>query len=753
MPNYSNYDDVSKLLGQSQDADKDMRDQTREQRDFLHIKDGQWEPDVWSRMRDHPRYSIDKTTPLIEETTGRIKKADFGIKVQPVDNAATDEAAEVIAGLIRNISNLSGADHIYNQAVTTVVESGLDGWEVVQDWADQGAFHQDILVKPLNNFIDRVWFDHASLTRTPEDARHAFKLTAFALDDYNERWPDGSGTSVSEDKTNSVLRTNTDNVIVGQVYYLKETSRELVLMSNGKVYEDNEKFKKIKDELAIEGIVEENRRTSKVKLQWVRQFDGSGWLKEEEETVFEYISLIPEYGKFKVIDNVISYRGMTLKLMDPQRIYNYARSRQIEEGALSPRDKMMATLEQIGPHTTEWETMNTNTDAVLPYVHQANQAPPFKIGGSQVNVGLETTALSMTDDMRQVANKFAAAMGDGINARSGVVVDELKESSDVGDIDWTEGHEIALCYTYKVILSGIRKVYDGTRTARILKEDGTFNMEELNTTRMDRQTGEVVTINDLSTGRYDAVCSAGKSYKSRQGESLSGILEIAAHDPSILMTGQDIILSASDGPGTDEIAERVRARMFNNGEIPQSQWTEEEQQQVLEAQQQAQNQPPQEDPLMVAARAEEGKAQAELQNAQNKQQEVQGKFQLESAKLQLENKKVDLETQMFLRSGQEKFNVDAAKIDQGQQKLDQGQQQIDLKARDTQISTMIQVQQQQATEFNDMFANLKTLTEAMQTFVGPHLVEAGINQAVAITDEQAAQGQDTSIGEGVTGQS
>ena len=646
MPNYDDYQVVSKLLGQAQDADKDMRDLVREQRHFLHVKDGQWEPDVWSRMRDHPRYTIDKTTPLIEETTGRIKKSDFGIKVQPVDNAATEDGADIIAGLIRNISNLSGADHIYNQAVTSVVESGLDGWEVVQEYADQGAFHQDILIKPVNNYVDRVWFDHASMTRTPETARHAFKLTSFALDEYKEKWPKGSAQSVSEDKTFSALKTNTDNVIVGQVYYLKETNIELVLMSDGKVYADNDKFKSLVDELAMEGITEEKRRSSKRKTQWIRQFDGGGWLKEAEETAFDYISLVPEYGKFSVIDNVITYRGMTLKLMDPQRIYNYARSRQIEEGALAPRDKMMATLEQIGPHTTEWETMNTNADAVLPYVHQANQPPPYKIGGSQVNVGLETTALSMTDDMRQVANKFAASMGDGINARSGVIVDELKESSMTGDIDWTEGHEIALCYTYKVILSGIRKVYDGTRMARILNEDGTHSMEELNTTRLDRQTGEIITINDLSGGLYDVVCSAGKSYKSRKGETINGILEIGAIDPSVIMEGQDILVAASDGPGMADIAERIRARKFKNGEIPPSQWTEEEQIQAEQEAAQAQNQPPPPDPMMLAA-------QAEMAKAQNEAQQNQDDMQYKMAELQLKNRELDLKEMQLHQKGQE----------------------------------------------------------------------------------------------------
>lgn len=742
MADYSKHSVVVDLQEKAQAADQDMRDLVKEQRDFLHVKDGMWEPDVWRQRDKHPRYTIDKTTPLIEETTGRIKKADFGIKVQPVDSSASEDAADMIAGLIRNSSNLSNADHIFNQAVTHVVESGLDGWEVVQEHADTKSFHQDLMFKPVNNWVDRVWFDHASLSRTPIDARHAFKLTSFALDDYNERWPKGSGTSLSQDKNHNALQTNRDNVIVGQVYYMKETKMDLVLMSNDNVYEDNADFKKISDELELEGVTEVDRRTTTTKVQWIRQYDGGGWLKEAEVTVFEFISLCPEYGKFAVIDDVITYRGMTLKQMDPQRIYNYARSRQIEEGALAPREKLMATKEQITGYEPDYETMNTSASAVLPYNHVNGQPPPFKIGGSQVNPGLETTALSMTQDMREVANKFSASMGDGINARAGVIVDELKESSDTGDIDWTEGHEIALCYTFKVWLSGMRKVYSGTRTVRSINEAGVPSMEEINTTRTDRQTGEVVTINDLSAGIYDVVCSAGKSYKSRQGETIAGILEIGQVDPNVILEGEDILVAASDGPGMKEIAERIRARKMAEGSIPQSQWTDEEMEQAIAAQQAAQNQPPQEDPLMVAARAEETKGNAELMTAQNKQIEIQGTQQVAMGRLQLENKVIDLDTQKFLRAGEDKFNVEAAKIDQGQQKLDQTQQQFDF-------NVFTEQQKLQAQQMNDMFNNMKTISEVMQNFVGPHIVEAGINQAVAITEEQEAQGIDTDIAEDI----
>ena len=41
--------------------------------------------------------------------------------------------------------------------------------------------------------------------------------------------------------------------------------------------------------------------------------------------------LSPSYGNFKPIDNTIKYRGVVLKLMDPQRVLNYSLSREIEE--------------------------------------------------------------------------------------------------------------------------------------------------------------------------------------------------------------------------------------------------------------------------------------------------------------------------------------------------------------------------------------------------------------------------------------
>ena len=78
-------------------------------------------------------------------------------------------------------------------------------------------------------------------------------------------------------------------------------------------------------------------------------------------------------------------------------------------------------------------------------------------------------------------------------------------------------------------------------------------------------------------------------------------------------------------------------------------------------------------------------------------------------------------------------------------------QKLDLQADSQTFDQREAIIQQQSKEMNDMFNNLKTLTDAMQTIAGPHLLEATVNQAVGITEAQEEQGQDTSIGEDIAG--
>jgi len=366
MIDTNDYKVVAELLPKAQDAETDMRENAREAKEFVLVRGGQWESNVWSKLgaAGRPRYSLDKTTPIINQIHGEIVKSDFDVKVKPASGNASKETAKVLDGMVRNIENLSNASQIYRQSARSVITAGVDGWMVVQDYADTDSFDQDLFIRPCPNFLDSVYFDPNSTERDRSDAMFAYRLVAMSKDAYDEKYPDRKGSSVSSDRASSTYWNKPEKVTVAEFYYVQFETETLIKMNNGAVYELDDEFEAIKDELAAAGIVEESRRDIESREVYLRHFDGDGWLDDPQETVFKWIPLIPAYAYFDTFDDTISYFGVVEKLMDPQRIYNYAISRKIEEGALSPKDKLMMTPEQAAGHGKQLSKLNTSNDPV-----------------------------------------------------------------------------------------------------------------------------------------------------------------------------------------------------------------------------------------------------------------------------------------------------------------------------------------------------------------------------------------------------
>ena len=128
-------------------------------------------------------------------------------------------------------------------------------------------------------------------------------------------------------------------------YWIDEKPIELIQFSNGAVYTEDE-VAPVLDELQAQGITEKARRKRVERICKIRQLDGGDWLNEPQDTVFNWIPLIPIYGNYNVNEGKIIYHGAISKLYDHQRVYNYLKSREITEVALSPRNKLMLSAEQ-----------------------------------------------------------------------------------------------------------------------------------------------------------------------------------------------------------------------------------------------------------------------------------------------------------------------------------------------------------------------------------------------------------------------
>ena len=648
---YEDHAKVINLLTAAQGADSDMRDQARDAQLFVSKKDGQWEPYWWNANQNKPRYTFDMTCPIVDQVAGEIEQADFDIRVSPAGGDATKDVALTYDGIIRNLENISNAKDVYTSAARGMITTGYDGWRIVQKYADDNSFDQDLMIEKIHNFTDRVWFDPAAEQQDKSDARYCFVLHPVAKDEFDKRWPESTGTSVPDDRDGEAYYDKAEVVVIGELLYVEKEERELVLMSNGQTYEADDDFEKVVDDMALVGVTEIKRRKRKVNKVCSRFFDNDGWLGDDKDTVFNRIPVIPVYGNYKIIENKTVYSGVVEKLMDSQRVLNYSMSREIEEGALAPRAKYWMTLTQAAGHEDSLSTMNTNSDPVQFYnVDPEMPGPPQQNGGAMVNPGLRTISEAMRGMIGYSAGMFASNMGDNPGLQSGVAIRSLQNKGDNATYKYNKAVQVAIAATGKVLVDAIPKVYDTERTMRILYEDNSFEMATINQPVIDQQTGEVVMLNDLSQGVYDVICKAGPSFKNRQQETLEMIIEMAKVDPTIMQIAGDVMMQNINSPAADQIAERKRDQMLKAGMIPMSQLTDEEQAQI---QQQMAQQGQQQDPASIMAQAEMLKGQAEMARAQIEQVKVQN----EQMKIQVEAQKA----QMSAQNDQQDNQVDVFK--------------------------------------------------------------------------------------------
>lgn len=632
---YDEHQSVINLLSSCQQADHDNRENAREAHLFLDKRDGQWEPYWWNSNQNKPRYTFDQVNPIVSQVASEIEQADFDIRVSPAGGNATKDIAATYDGIIRNIENISNAKQVYAQACRGMVTGGFDAWRVCQKYVDDNSFDQDIVIEKIANPLDRVWFDPAAEKQDKSDARYAFVLHPMAVDEYESRWPEGSKESVSDDREGDAYYDKAEVIVVGEFLYVESEDRELVMMSNGQTHEVNEDFEKVKDDLEALGVTEVRRRKRKMHKVCSRYFDNKDWLEDDKDTVFNRIPVVPVYGNFKIFENKTIYWGVVEKMLDPQRVLNYAMSREIEEGALAPRAKYWMTPTQAAGHEDKIATLNTNSDPVQ-FFNPDPEFPtvPQQQGGAQINAGLRNVAQAMQGMMNATSGLFAANMGDNPNAQSGVAIRQLQNKGDNATYQYTRAMEIAIAATGQLIKDAIPKVYDTARTVRVLREDDSYDMADINQQVIDNATGEIVVVNDLSVGVYDVICRAGPSFRNRQQETLEAITSLAQVDPSLMQIAGDLLLQNINTPAAAQIAERKRAQMLQQGLIPQSQMTEEE---LMAAQQQMMQGQQQPDPAMVLAQAEQMKAQSEMLRAQIEQAKLQNeqmKLQLEAQKLQ-----------------------------------------------------------------------------------------------------------------------
>lgn len=650
MVDYADIKVVVDLLETAQEAERDSREASREADDFLNKRDGQWEPTIIQNMNKRPRYTFDKVNPIVDQIMGELDQSLFAITIAPAGQGATKENAKLYDGMVRQTQHLSSAEMIFSESGRKMTGTGIAGWRITSDWLDSDSFDQDLMFKRISNFVDRVWFDENSEEPDRSDAMHCFVLSSIVTRLFKEKWPDVTPQSVGYDRTHTSYFYKPEFTVIGELLWKKEEKRELVLMSNGKVYVADDKFEQVKDDLEQVDIREVRRRERKLFKIFSRRFTNDAWLEDEKETVFtDWLPVIPVYGNYTITEDKFIFWGAVEKLMDPQRVHNYARSRDVEEGALAPRAKIFMTQDQAVGHTVALSTLNTNVDPVQFYQHVEGQAPPFQMGGAQTNQGLSNTAEAASRDINVAAGLFSANMGDNPGLQSGIAIQKQQNKGDNGTWKYFAAMKKAIEHSVRILIKAYPNVISERREQIIRQKNGATETVTLLDPIFDEESKSIVRLNDISKGVYDVACIVSDSFQSQQQETVEAITKLSVADPTITSLSGDILLSNINAPDMDLLAERKRAMMVQQGAIPPSQLTEAEKKMLAEQAAQPKEPSPVEQALMKEAEANMKKAQAQTADVMSKIQEREEKMDLaqkkELANIRIANQKLELDMQ------------------------------------------------------------------------------------------------------------
>ena len=582
-----------------------------------------WEDRIWHEMRGRPRYQFDMISPVIDNIIGGFEKTVFNAKVTAT-RGGDKAGVKLRQGLLRSIQNWSDAPIIYKNLGRKYIMEGFGAFCVDFDYLDQDTFDKDLILKEIKNAIDRVWLDPGSEKQDGSDANWSCEIQSVLADEFDTKFPDKDKSSFDTGVQYEAYSDKRTVINIVKFYYREPVDRELVLMSDGSIYEAEE-YEKLKGQMEEMGKTEVKRRKRTCYKVKCRYMSGTEWLTKPFDTPFEYQPIVPVYNQFDIVEDKIVWNRPVEKMMPAQRVINYAKSREVEEVALAPRKKIWLTPKQMKGHAKTLSTLNTNPNPVQEY--NADQEIGNQIvttGGPEVNPALINVYTGAQQSIEQTSGMFAASMGKNPNDQSGEALKVLEARGDMGNSSIYKDMEIAITQAMRICMKAMAEVYDANRQVPVTEESGAVSIEDINQPKslMTPQGMKSIIMNDLSDTSYDCTVEMSATYRTQQEEANEAILAAASLDPTILQTSMDIFLGNIDAAGIDQIQERVRDAMFSNGQIPPEQMTDDERQKMQQQQAQAQqNQQP--DPMLVAAMAEDKKAQAEVINAQTNQQESQ----------------------------------------------------------------------------------------------------------------------------------
>ena len=338
----------------------------------------QW-PDRIANNREidaKPVLTINKTRQHCLMIENDAKQNKPGIVLHPTNDQASYEAAQTFENVVRYIERNSHASNAYDRATEHQIRKGYGVLRVTTDYISPDTFDQDIYIKGVRDPAT-VYFDPDAAEPDKSDSRFAFEFDDMPKDKFKADYPDFADLLVSSPSVNYAGWLGDHHIRVAHYWRVTEAPDKLiswvkpgpdgtpgtgerVTVRKSKVNDKLWKqMKADKDPTFKERDVSE-RLVECIKIAGDEIIERKSWAGT-------WIPMVPVIGEEVIVDGEMDRRGHVRMLKDPQRIYNYMTSANVETTALQTKTPFKGPVAAFEGFENEWAQANKETLAYLPY--------------------------------------------------------------------------------------------------------------------------------------------------------------------------------------------------------------------------------------------------------------------------------------------------------------------------------------------------------------------------------------------------
>ena len=561
-----------------QDAEHDLRQRQLEDQRF--DASDQWDAGIKAtrQANGQPCLTINRIHGGVKQVTNEQRRNPPSIQVNPVDDLADVETAEVLQALMRQIETRSRADIAYETAGEAQARIGLGYFRIYTQYIKPKSRQQQILIKRILNRFS-VYVDPAAQEFDKRDMRFAFITADITKDEYTAQHP------------KSELATMDTSAFTG----LGDAAKDWISAETYRVAE----YLYVEETPDPDGLLPERR------VKWCKV--NAVEVLEERDLPGTRIPLIPVIGDEVLDDNGrVDYRGIVRDAKDPARITNAMESSIVEQIGLGPRAPYLMLDGQDEGYEQDWKQANRRNLSALKYRPVELPDGSYFVQAPQRNVlepPIQATVLAAqrAENNQRAVMGFVDVHGEERQGpeQSGRAILARQQQAETGNLHYLDNLGRAVQSAGELLLEWIPVVYDVPQVLRITGADDQLKtvmvhagnpppeLAQMGQDQFLQQRG-IKGVYDLSAGQYDVTITTGPSYQTRRQEAVASMVEFVRAYPAAFPIIGDVLTKHMDWPGAQQVSARLKKMLPQNlqdqeaGTGPTTEQLQQQLQQVME---------------------------------------------------------------------------------------------------------------------------------------------------------------------------